>query len=186
MTEKRHALGAEELIELGKPLPQYRYSHTPYLARRRQMGKSEGNLLQAANLLGQAPTVDDLEAFLSEGARRAASLMGELMGDGGASDLLASVPASAPFLAQALLLEDAALEYEIRMTEGADALLRQDVGDISKALSAANTASANQILIDQAKDSIVSGAPESLQSDVRSALDATGVSGQALSPALGA
>lgn len=59
----RHQLGAEELLELGRPIPVYRYAHTPYLAGRRDLGRVQvpimGNLLrQERNLfepnLGQA------------------------------------------------------------------------------------------------------------------------------------
>lgn len=42
----RHSLGAEELVELGRAVPMYRYAHTPFLANRPQMGRSE--LFQAA------------------------------------------------------------------------------------------------------------------------------------------
>lgn len=65
----RHSLGAEELVELGRAVPMYRYAHTPFLANRPQMGRSElfraapaapppVNLLQSAGrdlFLGQIP-----------------------------------------------------------------------------------------------------------------------------------
>lgn len=59
-----HQLGAEELLELGRAVPMYRYAHTPFLAGRRELGRGTvpivGNLLrQERNLLepalGQAP-----------------------------------------------------------------------------------------------------------------------------------
>lgn len=59
----RHQLGAEELLELGRPVPLFRYAHTPYLAGRRDVGRIQvpimGNLLrQERNLfqpsMGQA------------------------------------------------------------------------------------------------------------------------------------
>lgn len=37
---RRHQLGAEELLELGRPVPMYRYAHTPFLAGRRDLGSS--------------------------------------------------------------------------------------------------------------------------------------------------
>lgn len=45
----RYQLGAEELLELGRPVRVYRYAHTPFLAGRREEPRRE---IQApANLL---------------------------------------------------------------------------------------------------------------------------------------
>ena len=58
----RIGLGAEELLELGRPVRMYRYTHTPYLAGRRSIpvvpaaAPLMGNLFRPTrNLLGQAP-----------------------------------------------------------------------------------------------------------------------------------
>jgi hypothetical protein len=55
----RPQLGAEELLELGRPVPMFRYAHTPYLAGRVQANRvqlqgSGGLLREERNLLGQA------------------------------------------------------------------------------------------------------------------------------------
>jgi hypothetical protein len=54
----RHQLGAEELLELGRPVRMYRYAHTPFLAGRAELPRvAQGNLLQrpqARPALGQA------------------------------------------------------------------------------------------------------------------------------------
>lgn len=56
----RPALGAEELVELGRPVPMHRYAHTPYLAGRIQANhvqvqvQGPGLFREERNLLGQA------------------------------------------------------------------------------------------------------------------------------------
>lgn len=54
------ALGAEELVELGRPVPMHRYAHTPYLAGRLQATRATlapAQLFQdERNLMGQAAT----------------------------------------------------------------------------------------------------------------------------------
>lgn len=54
----RPSLGAEELVELGRPVPMHRYAHTPYLAGRLQANRVQvhgGALFQGdRNLMGQA------------------------------------------------------------------------------------------------------------------------------------
>lgn len=57
----RYQLGAEELIELGRPVRMYRYAHTPFLAGRAEVPRGEvsGDLYRAPENLyrgmGQAP-----------------------------------------------------------------------------------------------------------------------------------
>lgn len=53
----RPSLGAEELVELGRPVPMHRYAHTPYLAGRIQASRvqmsGQGLFQGERNLLGQ-------------------------------------------------------------------------------------------------------------------------------------
>lgn len=53
----RPSLGAEELVELGRPVPMHRYAHTPYLAGRVQANRVQvqgSDLFRGdRNLMGQ-------------------------------------------------------------------------------------------------------------------------------------
>ncbi len=102
----------------------------------------------------------------------------------GLAGLLDNVPIMGPFLGQILLLGNAVIKFALSIP----GLLLHGLGgiltNISKVLTAKNTVGDNQKNVDKAKSNIVGQTPAALQSGVKAALDATGVTGQNMTPAL--
>lgn len=185
----RYQMGAEELIELGRAGRGICHGHAPFLANRPQLGRrgdpSLGDIFSdvggvitgalgfALNTLGDL--VDLPLNILSQGVDVAFN---------GIASLLDNVPIIGAFLGQILLLGNAVIKFALSVP----GLLLHGLGgimmNISKALTAKNTTAENQKNVDKAKDDIVSKAPAAIKGEVKKALEASGVTGSNLTPAL--
>jgi hypothetical protein len=100
------------------------------------------------------------------------------------ADILGQIPIIGELLAQILLLGNAVIKFALSVP----GLLLHGLGNImtgiSKALLQKSTPAQNQKNQDKAKQDIIGRAPANLRSQVSQALDASGMSGQNLIPAI--
>lgn len=189
----RHRLGAEELVELGRARSGLFQARSPFLANRPQLGRGVEAEIRPA--LGDI--FSDVGGFITGALGFALNTLGDLvnvplniLSQGvdiafkGLAGLLDNVPIMGPFLGQILLLGNAVIKFALSVP----GLLLHGLGgiltNISKVLTAKNTSGDNQKNVDKAKSNIVGQAPAALQAGVKAALDATGVTGSNMTPAL--
>lgn len=190
MTSRRFHLGAEELLELGdshrKPMLKNR---KPFLAGRLTMGQNEGNSVLDA----LASVAKFLADILSKALLTISEILGVPLGAvsesvevafNAVSGLLKKIPAIGTLLAEIVLVGGALIKFGLSLPTLALSGLGNWVGGMAKALNANNSESHNQILIDQARGTVVnqSASHESMEK----VLDDAGVTGVDLTPALSA
>jgi hypothetical protein len=169
----RHQLGAEELVELGRaggvPIP----GRMPFLVRRPQMGRAMiGNLTTdaQADVTGSlAFNLNALAGLLNVPLDRL--LQGADVTFKGLDGLLHNVPVLGQFLSQTLLLGKVTIQFGLPVPAALASGLPGILGNVSRAMSAAFTASDNQAMEAEARNTIVSQAPEALRSEVQALLD---------------
>lgn len=178
----RHSLGAEELIELGRvnAVPN---GNQPFLSPRIPRGVA----------LGQAAPEADMGGFVGETLAKDLDILGKIvlvpmdvMAKSEAvtyrtiGDLLNHVPSTDVLLGRVLLLGNAANQLSLPTRPGLDNLL----GGIARALDATGSGAQNQRALDDAQAAILAQASD--QAQIKQILDATGVTGDDLSPESGA
>jgi hypothetical protein len=185
----RYRLGAEELIELGRvnAVPSGR---EPFLSNRPRvfsMGQPDA---------GSPPPeqTDGTNSFLAQALSKDLDILGNLvlissdiMAKSEAvvfrtvGDLLDHAPSVDVLLAQIDLLGNAALKSSLPLPEKFKDGFENVLNGIANALSASGTSAQNQKAIDQAAAALMAQAGD-LKDQVKNALDATGVSGDDLTP----
>lgn len=195
LRQVRYRMGAEELIELGRAKATLGGPRAPFLANRRPA--LSGASQPSAGMGDILDIVKDIGGVITGALGFALTTLGDLVSIpldllskgvdvvfNGVAGLLDSIPLIGPFLAQILLLGGAVIKFALSIP----GLLLHGLGNImtgiSKALLAKNTPAQNQKNVDKAKQDIVRQAPPNLQSQVAAALNAAGVSGGNLIPAI--
>lgn len=190
----RYRLGAEELLELGRRGATLGGPRSPFLANRRPaapLGAGKEHLGDIVDI------VKDVGGIITGALGFALGALGDLVNIplgllsqgvdivfNGAADILGQIPIVGELLAQILLLGNAVIKFALSVP----GLLLHGLGNImtgiSKALLEKSTPAQNQKNQDKAKQDIIGRAPPNLRSQVEQALDASGMSGRNLIPAI--
>lgn len=185
----RYSLGAEELIELGR-VNAVSKGHEPFLSNRPRtqfaLGQSDAEAPPAKT--------DETNSFLAQALAKDLDVLGNLtlispdimvksesVVFRTVGDLLDHAPSVDILLAQIDLLGNAALQSSLPLPEKVQDGFENILNGIANALSASGTSAQNQKAIDQAAAALMAQAGD-LKEQVKSALDATGVSGDDLTP----
>lgn len=190
----RYRMGAEELLELGRAGASLSGSRGPFLANRGHaaLGSSGragmGDILEIAKDIGgiitgalgfALTTLGDLVSIPLDILAKGVDIVFT-----SAADLLGQIPIVGGLLAQILLLGNTVIKFALSIP----GLLLHGLGNImtgiSKALLAKQTPAQNQQNTDKAKSDILGQAPPNLRSQVSQALNASGMTGQNLIPAI--
>lgn len=186
--QRQHQLGAEELLELGRPMPLAIVSRTPFF-----MGRAPR--MEGRDQLGFIDILGNVAGFLIDGISWALTNLGNLLDVplkilsqgidlvfNGVADLLRNIPIVGDLLAQIVVLGGSILKFGLSIP---GMVLREAgnvLGGIAKALKTEGTDGENQEKVDKAKDDIVSKAPDGVKENVKAILDASGVTGRNLTP----
>lgn len=179
-------LGAEELIELGRPLPLAIAARRPFFL---------GRAPRMATGIGQWEFLGDIAGWIVNGLSTLFTTLADwieiplkILSQGvdivfnGAADLLRNIPVIGDLLAGVLVLGGAVITFALTIP----GLVLREVGNllsgVAQALKGKNSDSENQDLIDGEKEEILSKAPADLKENVKAILDASGISGKNLTP----
>lgn len=174
----RHQLGAEELVELGRGPGAAFLGRRPFLASKYELGRrSMGDL--TADVHGYitgalAFNLETLAALL--GISSDSFFYGGSVTFPGLVTLLDNAPVLARFLAQTLLLGNAAMRYGLSMPVPLANGLGGVLGSVGQALSARVGVADAKGNMDEAYSVIVGQAPEALRDGVKAMLDSAVVS----------
>lgn len=202
----RYRMGAEELIELGRPVPFGRPIHQPFLAGRAEhesavsqpfMGQVRRRMGDRAQMGDILDIAKDVGGVITGALGFVLSTLGDLvsvplniLSQGidiaftNIASLLDHIPIIGGLLAQILLLGNTVVKFALSVPGMLLHGLGNIMSGISKALLAKNTPAQNQKEVDKAKGDIVGKAPPGLADAVKKALDSSGVSGSNLTPSL--
>jgi hypothetical protein len=179
-------LGAEELIELGRPLPLAIAARQPFfLGREPRPASGIGQLEFLGNVFGW---IADGLAFLFTKMADLIDIPLKIISQGvdlvfnGAADLLRNIPILGDFLAEILVLGGAVIKFALTIP----GLVLREVGNllsgVGQALKSKNSDSENQEKVEGAKENILSKAPSELKENVKALLNASGITGKNLTP----
>lgn len=182
LANRHHRLGAEELLELGRPLPLHIVSRQPFF-----MGRAPRS---PGAELGQFEFLGNVAGFLIDGISWALTNLGNLLDVplkiltqgidlvfNGMADLLRNIPIVGDILAGIVVLGGAILKFGLSIP---GMVLREAgnlLGGIAKALKTEKSDAETQKDIDGAKKDIVSKAPDNTKEYVKAILDSAGVTG---------
>lgn len=188
MTSRKFYLGAEELLELGNTGDQVMLrNRKPFLAGRVTLGEAqEGSVLDAL-----ASVAKFLAEILSKALLTVSEIVGVPLGMlaqgvevafNAVSNLLKKIPAIGALLAEAVLVGGVLIKFGLSIPTLALGGLGNAIGGIAQALGSNNSESDNQVLIDQARGTVINQSVS--QRNVEKVLDDSGVTGVDLTPAL--
>lgn len=183
LANSRVHLGAEELIELGRPLPIHIAARQPFFLGR------------APRQMGQLEFLGNIAGFLVDGLSFAFTTLGNLLDVplkvlsqgidlvfNGVADLLRNIPIVGDVLAEVLVLGGAIIKFGLSIPGLVLREIGNVLGGVAKALKTENSDAENDKKVNEAKDNIVEKAPVNIKDNVKAILDASGVSGGNLSP----
>jgi antitoxin (DNA-binding transcriptional repressor) of toxin-antitoxin stability system len=199
MPVRRHGLGAEELIEMGRSGDVSRPDRRPFLS-----GRSRRNSLGAEELIemgaGRRVSLGDIVDLTGNAAPYLATVLAitlDTLSDlGGSSldvlaqgadvarnrfsDLVQKVPALADIYAEILLAGGALARFGLSVPGLSVRALGNILAGIAGALS--DLRGDNQARIDKALKMMVDLAPDEIKADVKTVLESSGVTGDDLAP----
>jgi len=183
LANSRVHLGAEELIELGRPLPIHVIARQPFFLGR------------APRQMGQLEFLGNVAGFLVDGLSFLFTTLGDLLDVplkilsqgvdlvfNGVADLLRNIPIVGDLLAEILVLGGAIIKFALTIPGMVLREVGNVLGGVAKALKTENSDAENEDKVDEAKDNIVEKAPSNLKDGVKAILDAGGVTGKNLTP----
>jgi hypothetical protein len=178
----RFRLGAEELIELGRP-----GARAPVLRRPFITGRVRRPFLGILDILGS------VAGFLANGLAFALNTLGDIVNVplrilsqgvdiafNAIAGILGSIPVVGELLAQIVLLGGALVKFGLSIPGLLLHGLRNVLGGVAKALDSRYSSSESQEKVDGAMQRTVDQAPSGIRDNVRAILDTSGVTGSNL------